>query len=336
MNMTMVSFGDLAQSFLTKAQSGRLKAESLRITQELSSGQRADVGAAVSGDHTRLAAISHSHRMAEGYLSVAAEAGFRTASLQTVLSQLTEEAQTVVSDLALSAQDGSDLTLGMASGRALQTLDAMMAKLNTAPGGRSLLGGTAVTGPAVAGATALLDALRPVISAATSPDEAMVLARDWFDDPAGFQATIYLGGAALPDLAISENEKVWLGVTARDDAFREVLAGVAMAALAEETPTALSPPDRRRLATLASDQTRTGIDRITELAGRVRQSQSRIEATQTRLQSERLVLEIARSDIVGSDPLKLATELEAVQTNLETLYAVTARLSRLNLADFLR
>lgn len=334
--MTMVSFGDLAQSFLTKTHSGRLKAESLRITQELSSGQRADIGAAVSGDHTRLAAISHSHRMAEGYLSVAAEAGFRTASLQSVLAKVTDDAATVVSDLALAAQDGSDLTLGLAAGRAHQTLDAMMAGLNTAPGGRSLLGGTAVDGPAVAGANALLDALRPVISTATTAAEAMDLARAWFDDPAGFEVTIYRGGTALPDLAVSESESVWLGGTANDGAFRKVLAGVAMAALANEASPALDPPERQKLASLVSDQTRTGMDAITELAGRVGQSQARIEATQTRLQTERLALEIARSDIVGSDPLKLATELEAVQTNLETLYAVTARLSRLNLADFLR
>lgn len=334
--MTMVSFGDLAQSFLTKAQSGRLKAESLRITQELSSGQRADIGAAVAGDHTRLAAISHSYQMADGYLAVAAEAGFQTSSLQSVLAQVTADASSVVSDLALSAQDGSQLTLGLASGRALQTLDAMMERLNAAPGWRSLLGGTAVAGPAVAGATALLDALRPVVAAATSPEEAMDLARSWFNDPGGFRASVYQGGPPLPDLAISESETAWLGVTAEDAAFRTLLAGVAMAALAAETPPALESPDRRRLAALASDQTRTGMDAITDLAGRVGQSQSRIDAAQTRLQAERLALEIARSDMVGSDPLKLATELEAVQTNLETLYAVTARLSRLNLADFLR
>jgi flagellar hook-associated protein 3 FlgL len=36
------------------------------------------------------------------------------------------------------------------------------------------------------------------------------------------------------------------------------------------------------------------------------------------------------------DPYEAATKLEAAQSQLEALYTVTARLSRLNLVDFLR
>ena len=57
---------------------------------------------------------------------------------------------------------------------------------------------------------------------------------------------------------------------------------------------------------------------------------------QSRNQAELLSLELAQSDLVGADPYRLATELEAVQTNLEMLYSITARLSRLNLTDFIR
>ncbi len=46
-------------------------------------------------------------------------------------------------------------------------------------------------------------------------------------------------------------------------------------------------------------------------------------------------MEIARTELIGADPYDTATEMEAVQGQLETLYTVTARLSRLSLADFL-
>ena len=46
--------------------------------------------------------------------------------------------------------------------------------------------------------------------------------------------------------------------------------------------------------------------------------------------------ELRRRGIVAADPFETANALEAAKTQLETLYALTARLSRLNLADYLR
>ena len=37
-----------------------------------------------------------------------------------------------------------------------------------------------------------------------------------------------------------------------------------------------------------------------------------------------------------ADPYRTATDLQAAQTRLETLYVLTARLSRLNLTEYLR
>ena len=334
--MTMVSFGDLAQNFLLKAQSSRLKAESLRITQELSSGQRADIGRALSGDHARLSAISRSYDLAKGFLSVTAEADFRMSSVQSIISITIDSGRSLVSDLSLVPQDGSPVTLGLATERARQTLDSILAAMNAAPGGRSVLAGDAVTGAAISSADVLLSALRPVIGAATTPKEAMDLAALWFEDAAGFSGTVYLGGAALADLSISENQKIWLGPKADDVAFRTALSGIAVAALLQDGVLLLDEQGRRQLAVMAGDKTRTGLDALADLGGRVGQSQAKIDATRSRLQAELLTLDIARSDLVSSDPGQLATELEAVQTNLETLYAVTARLSRLTLTDFLR
>jgi flagellar hook-associated protein 3 FlgL len=72
------------------------------------------------------------------------------------------------------------------------------------------------------------------------------------------------------------------------------------------------------------------------LRGNLGFAQARIEQAQTRNESEIAALEIARSDLLSIDPYEAATRLEAAQTQLETLYSVTARLSRLRLVDFLR
>ena len=75
---------------------------------------------------------------------------------------------------------------------------------------------------------------------------------------------------------------------------------------------------------------------MTQLAAKVGVSESRIDTAQSRNAADLLTLEMAEAELVTSDPYRTAAELEAVQTNLETVYAITARLSRLTLTDFLR
>ena len=75
---------------------------------------------------------------------------------------------------------------------------------------------------------------------------------------------------------------------------------------------------------------------MTNLAARLGISEGRIEAAQSRNAADLLAHEMAQADLIRSDPERLAMELEAVQTNLETVFAITARLSRLSLTDFLR
>jgi flagellar hook-associated protein 3 FlgL len=50
----------------------------------------------------------------------------------------------------------------------------------------------------------------------------------------------------------------------------------------------------------------------------------------------RAALEMARNDMLGADPYATATALQDTQTRMEMLYLMTARLARLNLAEYLR
>ena len=51
--------------------------------------------------------------------------------------------------------------------------------------------------------------------------------------------------------------------------------------------------------------------------------------------AEASALQIARNGLVAADPYDTATAIQAVQTQIETLYTLTARLSRLSLTDYL-
>ena len=72
------------------------------------------------------------------------------------------------------------------------------------------------------------------------------------------------------------------------------------------------------------------------LAGRIGISEARIDEASTRNESESNALQVLKYDLLGVDAYDAATRMETAQNQLETLYAVTARLSRLSLVDFLR
>ncbi len=334
--MTMVSFGDLAQSFLLKSQTSRLKAETGRITQELSSGRLSDVAKALSGDLGRLTALTRSQDLATGYLTSAQEAAFRASAMQSVIGTMTDSAQALAPELLATTQNGNAAALSRAAMQGADRLATALSALNTTAAGRSLFSGVAVIAPAVAPASNILAALRAELAGASSADEVMTRISAWFDAPAGFAAVAYTGGAPVADLAVSADDTVWLGATANDPAFRETLKGFAAAALINDPALALAPPDMRIFARLAGESLMGGTDALTYLSARLGVSEARIGTAVSRNAAEKLTFEMATADIVQSDPFTLAIELEAVQTNLETLFAVTARVSRLNLTDFIR
>ncbi|MGR3292274.1 MAG: flagellin [Paracoccaceae bacterium] len=75
---------------------------------------------------------------------------------------------------------------------------------------------------------------------------------------------------------------------------------------------------------------------LTILRANVGSAEARIEDATAQNSAEKFALEIARADITAIDPYQTATELEAVALQLETLYTLTVRLSRLSLSEYLR
>ncbi|MFN4154018.1 MAG: flagellar biosynthesis protein FlgL [Paracoccaceae bacterium] len=334
--MALVSLGDLAQSFLLKSHTARLKGEVGRMTQDLASGRVADVGAALSGDLARLTSESRARAVTAGYQSGAREAATQAAATQSALSVIAASVRALVPPLLAASQLDMSDQISLTGVDARGRLDSVMATLNASVGGRSLFSGQAVLSPAVTGAGPILAALRTELIGATTAAEAMTRISDWFDSPAGYPAIAYQGGVPLANVAVSPTDKVWLGITAADPALRAALKGLAAAALIDDIASPLPVSENKALARLSAEALMAGQDALTNLAARLGISEGRIEAAQSRNAIDLLSHEMAQADLIRSDPERLAMELEAMQTNLETVFAITARLSRLSLTDFLR
>jgi flagellar hook-associated protein 3 FlgL len=213
---------------------------------------------------------------------------------------------------------------------------AMVGALNTDFAGRRLLAGAATDGPALAPPADILAALETAIAAETTAADARAAVAAWFAPGGGFDTVGYLGSTAPLAPMRAGGEDVDLGVTAQDPALRDVLAAAALAALAGTTPLGTTDLDRTDTLRIAAERGLAANDRLTQLRARIGTAESTIERAETRTSSRLAALELARSELTDVDPFAAATRAQEVQTQLEALYTLTARLSRLSLVEYLR
>ena len=74
---------------------------------------------------------------------------------------------------------------------------------------------------------------------------------------------------------------------------------------------------------------------LADTRARVGMAEAAIAAAQTQNASEKAGLEIMRNDLIAADPFEAATRLEETNRQLESIYLITARIARLNLANYL-
>lgn len=134
---------------------------------------------------------------------------------------------------------------------------------------------------------------------------------------------------------ISAEDTVSSLPTADADAFRATLRAAALAALAGDDSLGMTAADRAALVETAGQDLLSAESGVIALRARVGYGQETIETVTTRLTAEGHALDLAISDLTAADPYDTASALEAAQLQLETLYAVQARLSSLGLAGYL-
>jgi flagellar hook-associated protein 3 FlgL len=334
--MSLVSLGDMAQSYLLRRQTVAVKSDLQRHLTEVTTGQAADLTRQVRGDFSALGGIDASLARLQGYKSATTELGLMAGAMQTALGTIDDLASSLAPTL-LNAASGSNPTLvNVAVADASQRFATTISTLNARVGDRTLFAGQGTQGPAVADAGTILAALETAIVGALTAGDVATAVSDWFDDPLGYQAAAYQGASAFSPIALAEGEAARLDVTALDPAIKDTLKGLAMAALLHRGALATTPVARADLARKAGEALVSGQTGRTELAAHLGVTEAQIAAAATRNEAETSSLNIARAAIVSVDPYEAASQLERTQTQLETLYALTARLSRLSLVDFLK
>ena len=326
-----------ANAFLTAGlfrQGAALRAEVTRVSMEMTTGTKADTGAAVRGDFSALAAMDHALARIGGYGAITTEAGLLAEAMQTALGTLSTAAEDLSGNLLrnLGLSTPENLTAVTLEGR--QKFEAAIAALNTRVADQSIFAGVASETAPLPDADTILTSLETALTGVTTAAGAQAVINDWFDGATGY-AALYQGGAARAALPVAPGDSVDLPITALDLALRDTLKGLATVALLDRGLLAGQAEARAGLAQAAGvSLASSGTARAT-LAARIGTAQADIADAKARNEAEKTALGLARNSLVEADPYEAATRLEDLQSRLESLYLLTSRLSKLKLTDYL-
>lgn len=335
--MTVNSIGDLALSLQLRRQNANLKIDLNRFSQELSSGISSDIGSKLRGNYNALAGIERGISIANSYLVGISEKRLETSAAQNALEKISTLGQ--ISGTLLTVQETGDPTLVRNAGEdALARFTSAIQTLNTQVGGRTIFAGVATDGPAIADTETIMLALEAEIitAGATTADAIATVVDDWFDAGGDYELVGYIGGdAATAATKLSESESAPPDATAQATSIRSFLSAMAKGALVGRGVLALDPVEQGSLARISGEALVSANSDIVDERASIGITEAQIERAGVEVAAEIQALELAKGDLISIEPFETAVRFENAQTQLETLYSVTAKLSGLSLANYL-
>ncbi|WP_339761230.1 flagellin [uncultured Sulfitobacter sp.] len=348
------------QSLRQRETTSRLAAQISDTSYEVTTGLKANPYDALGHKSADAIAIRMQIVRNDGFLASNALLDGRFLAVETSLGAIRDAGQDVLEQSFL-AQSSAGQTSAQLSQAARSAIDTLIGRSGVSDSSGYLMSGTATdtkpmqgwdtphpdTGLSPSGIVD--DVVSGGLNTLADVQTAIDAMKDIFNDlnagdPArNFEASFYNGtpatdGGGQPNspltARISETETIAQTAQANNPAMRDLLRGLAMLSAVDVNQ--ISDPDAREAwASEARDAIASGLSGLTELETNTGLKRTRladtIAAQEGRggfLDSERLLLE-------GTDQYDAATRLTQLQTQLESSYAVTARLSNMSFLNFM-
>ena len=332
----MEVIGDMARALVLRTNQVRLREEMDQLAVEVATGFVKDSGKHLKGDLTGLLSIDRALSRLDTYRVNTTEASFLSGSMQTALDEIQGRSETLSQTLISAELTPNSALLNTMADDAENALSQVMNGLNRSVAGRFLFSGTATDREAVAGADDLLTDVRTALAGQTDMTGVEAVLDTFFGVGGTYETTTYQGSnTGLAPLKLSETDSANLDIRATDPVFREVLKPMVMAALATDAALGFSQDVQIEMLTAAGQDLLAAQQDVVELRAGLGALEARVEETTTRNSAEYTATNIARLDLVGTDQYYTASRYENIRTQLESLYAITARSQRLSLAEYL-
>jgi flagellar hook-associated protein 3 FlgL len=308
-----------------------------RAAVEMSTGEKASRFKATGGNLTRLFSLERSIDRNAVYSETISLTELRLDVMQAGLGLILGPAESLMVDLGSAVGAGDIAAARMHAATARRDFTAAVGMLNTQVAGQSLFAGTATDGPALAAAEAMLADLDALAAGAADAAAAIVAIDAYFTPPGGgFFATGYVGSTTdLTPVEIGEGQRLDFGLRADAPELVALMRSQALAAVVDGGAFAGNATEQLALLAEAGSGMLSAKEGILALRTQVGIDQEAVERARAERIAERDVLEIARAKIVAVDPLEAASTFQMLESQLQSVYTVTARLANLRFFNFM-
>lgn len=304
---------------------------------EAVTGRFADVTSERSGRVSELMQLEKSISDLQVYAEAIALSETRSDTMQQSLGAIVDTAQILTDATAVLGTTGTDTNFATLSGQAAEGLETIVNALNVNFAGRSLFGGDEGSNPPLVDANTIFATSTTILVGGGAAGAAYAALQTEFLNPgATFDTTFYQGGAGRAPLTeVAPGEQVDYTVKADDSAARNVLFNTTVLAAAFDLTNAIPQTERRELMRLASDGLRTAIGELTTLRSDLGTAEARIASVKARNIATEATLTLRFNDLAAADQFDAALSLNELDSQLETAFATTARLSNISLSNFI-
>lgn len=338
--MPVISVGDMAQQMMMARRTSSVKSDLDRLAYELGSGRKSDVAASLKGDFNVLAGVERQLSVLQGYEVATTDAEVFTQTAQNTLEMVQNVAGDLARDLLSATQSNLPASTDTVARSARNDFEAMVTALNGRAADRQLFGGTATDGASLMSAEDMMTDLKAAVTAAgvVTPSDLFAAVDDYFMTAGGgFETNAYTGSTTdLAPFRLNDSDTAQYNIRADNTALRQAMRDSALASLAVDPTLNFSLSEKQTILGEAGTRLLGGQDDIVAVRAELGFNQERIENAIASNSAQRSSMLMTQSDLLGADQTEVAGQLQAVQVQLEMVYTITARLSQLTLANYIR
>ena len=332
--MTSINAPDIASFTRLSRIVSDVKARADIARTESVTGQRQDVTAATGGDVGGAHLLKKALEDAQAYQQSLKLAQIRAERTQTSLAAVSGDAVRIATEVLIANGREDEYALQTQAADARATVYNIFGVLNVTEGGRALFSGDAADRLPLGDPDQFLADVEAIIAGATDAADAEAQLDFYFNDPAGgFLTNIYLGGSnKIAPVETSPGVRVDVSATAADQPIKDLLKGLVGIIFHDTAAFA----DASAFLESSAASTLTADADLIQLRGVIGVGEAQIEAAKARYESEESVLSRLLNEKIGRDQYDAASELQLLETQLEASFLLSARLSRLSIANYLR
>lgn len=349
--MKTTSVSTLAVSTAIRQSIVKSQGELVSAQKEVASGRWADIGRTLGSKAGQAVSLRQEHARLNTIIDTNGLTASRLDSTQAALNGIRETAEGFLGSL-ISAREG-DTGPQVILPQAIKNLQGLISGLNTTVSGRYLFAGinsdtepvadyfaTPAAGSKQAVDTAFATAFGmaqndPAVATISAADMRAFLDSDFsalFEGPQ-WSATWSSASSDNMRSRISSSEVIDTSVNANNPAMKKLAMAYTMVAdLGTEN---LNGNAFRAVVDTAARLIAEGVQEVTTVQARVGASQMRVAQASERMSLQVDILSSRITGLENVDPYEASTRITTLMTQLETSFALTARIQRLSLMKYL-